>query len=440
MNTAEWTIMVFLNGDNNLEPFGLSDYREMIQVGSSEQVNVVVQFDRNGGHASTSPQWKGAYRFKVEKGVMATPAVAVETLGDTNMGSGVTLRSFIDWARQKYPAKRYMLDIWNHGQGWRFFRAVAPAVASLELNQFRTFRMQQLDKEVGRRSRHQARSRTATADDEILPLQAIPIDLTVPSTVRYVSSDDTSNDFLYNREMQDCLSGLKLDIIGFDACLMAMIETGYALRGVADVMVGSEELEPGNGWNYKDWLGTLIANPQMDARDLGRTLVRSYANHYTGNDEATTLSAVELKEINSVADAVDGLCVALAGVSSSDFSKVIAARAACETYAPGYGLHGIDLSHFAMQAATIVGGAVAPAAIAVQAAVKKAVIENYAGEDRRGAFGSNGIGIYFPQRRSYFQADPDRDGYTKTNSHYPVEFVQTRRWSDFLVNQYLPAT
>ena len=48
MSTAEWTIMVFLNGDNNLESFGLTDYREMIQVGSSEKVNVVVQFDRSG--------------------------------------------------------------------------------------------------------------------------------------------------------------------------------------------------------------------------------------------------------------------------------------------------------------------------------------------------------------------------------------------------------
>jgi hypothetical protein len=440
MPAAEWTVIVFLNADNNLEPFGLTDYREMAQVGSSEKVNIVVQFDRNGGFATTSPQWRGAYRFKVEKGVTAKPDTAVEALGDTNMGSGVTLRNFVDWAMKKYPAKRYMLEIWNHGQGWRFFRAVEPAVTGLDLNHFRDFRMSQLAEETARRSRALGRMATGVAEQATFAVQAIPVNLTIPSTVRYVSSDDTSNDFLYNREMQDSIAGLDLDVVGFDACLMAMIETAYALRGVAKIMVGSEELEPGAGWNYADWLATLVANPEMNGRDLGKVLVESYRKTYSGSDESTTLSAVDLKKVEPLAAKVDDFADALSALNQNAFGGILTARAACAEYAPGYGLHGIDLANFAARAAGVVGVNVGPTAAAVQAAVKDAIVANYAGEDRKSEFGSTGLAIYFPEKKAYFQADPDRDGYIKTNTHYPVEFVQNRKWADFLVNRYLPAT
>jgi hypothetical protein len=449
MLEADWTIMVFLNADNNLEPFGITDYREMAQVGSSEKVNIVVQFDRNGGYATTSPQWKGGYRFKVEKGVAPRPDTAVETLGDTNMGSGITLRNFVDWAASNYPAKRYMLDIWNHGQGWRFFRTVPPAVSGLELNEFRNFRVGQIAREAERRSRGLGRMASRTTGQPYaagstvaasLEVPAIPANLTVPGTVRYVSSDDTSNDFLYNREMQDSLAGLDLDLIGFDACLMAMIETAYALRKVGKVMVGSEELEPGAGWNYSDWLAVLTANPEMTAHDLGKALVESYRKTYSGVDEATTLSAVDLKKIGDVRSAVDGLADAMTALTPNEFQSVLTARAACGTYAPGYGLHGIDLAHFASQVRGAGAPGTGPVAAAVEEAVDAAVVANHAGEDRRDSFGSRWLGVYFPARKALFQADPDRDGYFKTNTNYPVEFVQDSRWADFLVDRYLPQT
>ena len=49
------------------------------------------------------------------------PANAVEDLGEVNMGDGKALGDFITWGIQQYPAKRYMLVIWDHGQGWRLF-------------------------------------------------------------------------------------------------------------------------------------------------------------------------------------------------------------------------------------------------------------------------------------------------------------------------------
>jgi hypothetical protein len=206
-------------------------------------------------------------------------------------------------------------------------------------------------------------------------------------------------------------------------------------------MVGSEELEPGDGWNYSDWLGKLTAHPEMNARDLGSELVRSYGDAYGGRDESVTLSAIDLTRINDLAQKIDVFSDAMSNLDQTGLAAVKQARKGCEAYAPGYGLHGIDLSYFAERVGQIIGAAsVKTAASSVVQAVTSTVIANYAGSDRKGNFGSKGLSIYFPEKRSLFQADPDNEGYMKTNAHYPVEFVQTHKWADFLLNRYLPTT
>ncbi|TIU90215.1 MAG: hypothetical protein E5V74_05175 [Mesorhizobium sp.] len=438
--TCEWTIMVFLNADNNLEPFGLKDFREMAKVGSDDNVNIVVQFDRNGGFATTSPQWQGCYRFKVQKGGDYAPAQAVASLGDTNMGSGTTLRSFVDWAMEQYPARKYMLAIWNHGQGWRHFRTVRPDISGIDLCRFRDFRASRMAREAERRATSLSSRTGSNGKFSLLSTQAIPLDLTVSGTMRSVSSDDTSGDTLYNREIQESLKGIHLDVIGFDACLMGMVETGYALRNIGQVMVASEELEPGDGWNYADWLKKLTDNPDMTAADLGTTMFGSYQEYYqgAGDDPATTLSAIDLPSMDGLASSIDGFADALVNVGNADFGRIVTARQACEEYAPGYGLHGIDLGRFAQQiGSTLAGSAAADAAAIVLQNLRESVVANYAGADRQGMFGSNGLAIYFPETRANFNADPDHIGYIKTNAHYPVEFVQNHRWADFLLNRYL---
>ena len=104
---SEWTFMVFMAGDNNLSAAGDTDLVEMRRIGSSDKVNVVVEFD-NAGDAGTR-------RIHIKRdGVGET----VETLGETDSGSPEVLSEFITWAAQNYPAKRYVLILWNHGGGW----------------------------------------------------------------------------------------------------------------------------------------------------------------------------------------------------------------------------------------------------------------------------------------------------------------------------------
>lgn len=433
---AEWTIMVFLNAKNDLEPFSFLNFEQMAKVGSTDAVNILVEFGRPTHHHTLNGEtppfggWSKTLRFRVTKGMKPTQTAALEDLGKVNMGAGEALSDFVNWGHKNYPAKHTMLVIWDHGQGWRRRNALNIRVDRTALNRI-------------------IRRRVAVRDrlgiDELGSHDPIPDDSHINGSFRYVSHDEDTGDKLYNREIQDALAALtadaKLDVIGFDACLMAMVETGYALRDQASVMIGSEELEPGDGWSYDKFLRPLIADPtHTDAAKLGSLVVQAYRDYY-GDRDAVTLSAIDLTKIDAVASAVSKFATTAKANLDENLKVLQRARNACENYAPTYGLQSIDLGRFLDQVtkAPSVAQALKSKAAAARTAVHDSIIDNYASTIRRGKFGSEGLGIYFPRNLDEYSADPDGTGYQASNTYYPVEFVQKQKWADFL-HAYLAKT
>ena len=130
--TAEWTVMVYLDADNNLESVGIDDINEMEMVGSTSEVNIVVQVDRipysvlassNQGYADdiSNGNWTTTRRYYVTQDfnpILINSPLKID-LGELNMGDPQTLVDFASWAAINYPAKKYLLVIWNHGGGLR---------------------------------------------------------------------------------------------------------------------------------------------------------------------------------------------------------------------------------------------------------------------------------------------------------------------------------
>jgi hypothetical protein len=118
--------------------------------------------------------------------------------------------------------------------------------------------------------------------------------------------------------LKDVLQGIQqsnvhLDLLGFDACLMGMHEVAYAMRGVSNYLIASEEVEPGAGYPYDTVLSGLAANTKMDAATLGTLVVDKYAASYVGGErpQDVTSSLIDLSKIEatneqlaSVADAI----------------------------------------------------------------------------------------------------------------------------------------
>jgi hypothetical protein len=441
---TEWTVMVFMDGDNNLEPFALDDFQEMAKVADSSQVNIVVQLDRIPGFSTKFGDWTNTLRFKVRHGMTPTPQNALSPAeaqlpagAETNMGHPDTLASFVTWARNKYPAKHYMLVIWDHGDGWRLLHTVSLQKGS---DAARSVRMANATSVTAMRAARSSRARS-------LP-RTVPFDRSLDAPHRSISLDETDRDRLYMREVQSSLEGAigasRLDLIGFDACLMEMVENGFAMRRVADVMVGSEELEPGAGWQYDDWLQQLVSNPTMDSPSLGRVLVDSYKRTYTVGapgvlpDPETTLAAVDLSQgkMAALAQVISDLGDELTASLDTELSNIKAARADCLPYAPGEGFYGIDLHRFCEQLAARTGKqSLRDRAQAVVRMLDTTpiILNAYAGSERQGSFGSRGIAIYFPETKSVYDSDPYGTAYQDaTPVDYPVEFVEQHRWDNFL--------
>jgi Clostripain family len=430
---SEWTVMVYMNAKNNLECDALDNFAQMATVGSRSKTNVVVELGRpqmvveNGQPHSKyqcgdSDPWDGVLRFYVTKDQAPSPKTALANLGKVDMGSGKTLADFVDWAMTKYTARHYLLVIWNHGQGWRFQAARNEAL--------------KLGSAKGRGQSTHAATAQATAPNA---------ETRTVGGFRSVSFDDDTGNFLYNSDIQTGLGavlapkGRVLDVIGFDACLMAMIETGYAMRSVSNVMVASEELVPGAGWDYGDFLTKLESNSaHIDGKQLGSILVNSYKQAYRDRLK-TTLSAVDLTQTAALATALDSLAKALETGSQTDRTIIASARGSCANYGQDAGFtNPVDVSEFANNLLSLSkNSAIIDAAKRVNGVVgSQFVYSRYASARSQGHFGSYGVSIYFPRTKADFDTDPDKDGYVRTNSDHTVEFVKSREWSVFL-NQYL---
>jgi len=97
--------------------------------------------------------------------------------------------------------------------------------------------------------------------------------------------------------------GKKIDIVGMDACLMSMIEIGYQIKDSAQLLVSSQNSEPGQGWNYKDFLIPLAKTPQkFQPKDLAKKIVSSFNSLYKSRYIFYTQSALDLTKISGLGE------------------------------------------------------------------------------------------------------------------------------------------
>lgn len=427
---TEWTVLVYMNGKNNLEAEAIQDFHEMAAVALSPSVRVVVQLGRPKHHFSRAEGvWSGVYRFLMKKDLSPRPANAVFNLQkqglNTDMASSETLGDFVRWGIKTYPATKTALIIWSHGNGWRLMLSDDER-ASVKRDERNIVEKNPASEEM----QHLIGRREATL---------------VTAGHRAVSSDADSGNILYNRQIQDTLEmlsreGVRINIIGFDACLMSMIETAFALRKVASYLVASEELEPASGWNYRTILTQLSSDPNIGPPELARTIVRAYKDQY-GDDDRTTLSALYLERVEPLAVSLSKLSDYLLTSMSAQRKYIEAARIGMRSFGdwdePSLQTS-IDLKLFL----TRLGEKNPDKTIKTKidrtlSLLEDVFLDNYSAAPVAGeGYGGNGLAIYFPKNKGVFTADRFRDGYLPANTYYPLEFVtspQTSSWSKLVL-------
>jgi hypothetical protein len=338
---VKWTIMIYMAADNDLESAFPLDIEELESVGSTSSVKVLVLVDRSpepyeerAAQYGVDPQaygdWSDARIYLVER--HAGPGIGsklVARLGEVNTGDPRTLVDFVKFSVEKFPADHYMLILWNHGSGFS------------------------------------------------------------------VAVDESQGDELSLNELQEALEqvkgiGVHVDIIGFDACLMATVGTLYTVADHADYMIASEEMEPGAGWPLDSLLSILADNPSIQPEDLARLVVEAYGRFYSSQGyESTTLSAIDLRGISSkdVSEAISEL----SRLAVETPQALQEARVAVQEYGVigSYGGLTVDFISLVEHVKEKVSGGLA----GFVDKLKESIVANYAGQEKKG---SRGIAIFYP--------------------------------------------
>lgn len=279
--STKMTIMVYADGDNDLEANLITDINEM-KAGVTDDVNLIVLADRVEGlpggtddSLAFGANFTDTRLYQIKKnqaiqldGGDKLPQITTSSSFEGNMGDATLLKGFVDYCKTYFPASKSALILWNHGGG--------------------------------------AKSLGGPEDNSVMK------DICADHTVSSGAVSTGALDILYTAEITDVLGDAEdVDILGFDACLMGTAEVAYQYRPKAggfdaDLMIASAPNEWGNGWSYAEILARLstASAGAVNATDMDNTLGGEAEKYY---DPATidnaTFGAIVVEEFrDSITD------------------------------------------------------------------------------------------------------------------------------------------
>ena len=236
----EWTVMVYMNGKNDLEVAGLMDVNEMEMAGSGKSLNIITETGRMNGQendVTMDGNWTGSRRFYIteDSDYNEVKSRVIQSFDKVDMGDWKHLVDFAKWGMKNYPARHYALIVWNHGSGW--------------------------------------------VTDKDIPVN------------KGISYDYETKNHISTPELGAAMKEIgKVDILAYDACLMHMAELlyevkDYALRG------GLGETVPGTGPMR---LSFRLSTAQ-EQRGLAVEMVRAYDGYYALRAKSDALRGAHVR-------------------------------------------------------------------------------------------------------------------------------------------------
>lgn len=260
-NTSERTVLVYMSGENNLSSYLANDLKEMLMAKTDSRNDCLLAYiDEQNSR-------RKPYLTRIVNG-MKRDSVSLYDMGistgDVCSADPAVMRAIINYAFRKYPSRTgdYGLVLWGHATGW-----------VIE------------DDSVARKTA----TTTAAARS---PQRAYGVDM---------GSDILGAKMAWMNiaSMAEALSQVPhLKFIFADCCNFQCLESLYALRHVADYIIGSPAEIPDVGAPYQ----TVV--PAMFERDSFYIhIIDRYHERWYGDNRSVPLSAVKTSAMDSLADA-----------------------------------------------------------------------------------------------------------------------------------------
>ena len=423
---ASHVIIELFGGDNSLSAFVNDDLAEMADGLKAAPGNTFTVLGLADTRASG-----GAV---IEIGPDGT-ARRIEDLGEIDTGDPETLAEFIARALVSYPTARKALGFWDHGSG--VFDEQDSAEVLLDRlatrqpggpagNRRGPTRLGDLSV----RASHRGTRRRAQRSLFVGHL-ARTADESRRASYRAMMEDDSSGGILTNYEAYGVLRAgfgragqhAKIDMIFSDTCLNGMIEVLDQFRPFASVVVGSEELEPGDGWDYTRFIGLMAKQPPRSAVEWASMAVTSYGDGYRNRPDEYPCTLAAFRTRNSIATSFRALLGAVRPLGSAGFAAMDDARSYSQAFA---GYNSYDLRDFAARLAKAKDAGVAAGAARLVHALDAASVASVAlGDDVADA---HGLAFWFPSQRGAYVREAETYG--------KLAFPKRTGWATYLRKRY----
>lgn len=269
-----WTVLVYLNGDNNLDEETAVVFNKLEASADNPNVNIVVLWDRStntGGLWDSGTSW---YHVQYDTNPYEL-AQYVENINmwdkeEQNLGDDYFLYTFVNWARSSFPADHYLLMITDHGGGW------SP----------------ELPDGLPRRGGWALGGTGLSWDDTGLNGEPDFLSTHETGEALRVLSDDGENPF---------------DIVFYDACLMGMLEEVYEVRNYTNYLIASENVAWAT-FPYDYYINAITHSiqPSELAIQIANGYIQSLPPSYAG-----TVSVYDLDQASNIAAQTNALANAM---------------------------------------------------------------------------------------------------------------------------------
>ncbi len=375
----EWTVAVYMSGDNELEAEALADLGEMEAADTGgAPISVVVLLDRAEGYAGGAGDWSGTRLYELEPDPLgdastiasrrlSSPRLGIESDADVELNTGAprTLSRFLAFVAAEFPAQNTALVVWGPGAGY----------------------------------------------------SAVSVD------------DGNGGDLLATVELAQALEDHPPDIVALDVAFGAQIEIAREIDRSARTLIASQQTVGTSGWDYTRFLEALAAAPGTAAA-FEEAAVSAYADAYEETAGAC-ISSIDLAAVGDVSRALDALSLGLSGEADTAARRDELRRLLFEEVEDFYRTPGdlnLDIADLAETAAARYPD-VSGEAAGVELAVERAVTESWCsrGANER----ARGLSVHFiPVDAGGYAYPPHAEDYFAGRTvETPLRFVSESAWA-----------
>lgn len=245
-----WTVMIWLNNQNNLYSYGHDDLNEMETCDYSQygdDVDVICLLGTTGGYGSHDAQLYhvdyDSSPYDGDEGMSHVVSTEINGHGiwdgTLDMDNDIdAFEDFVQWTVDNYPADHYLISAWDHGSG-----------------------------------------------------------IWLDDGYDWIDKGACGNLKIWQFETALKNVGTFIDILGYDVCLLGQIETGYQMEDdVVGIQIASPDSEPGEGWDYQAF-EIFQEDSNVTPEEFAARIVDDYLDFY---GSGVTQGASDVKNWDTV--------------------------------------------------------------------------------------------------------------------------------------------